>query len=85
MSKLIRASELELAAAVGQVLGTTQTSLRMAVELLARRCERIGCWSVCLFVCFCYVYLCVSCCCCCQCIQSITHSLPHLFTSSLLH
>lgn len=46
MSKLIRGFELELAAAIGQVLEITDSLLLVAIELLSRRCERFGRWSV---------------------------------------
>ena len=48
MSKLLRGNELELAISVGTVLGSVPTHLRLATELLSRRCEHIGKWSVAL-------------------------------------
>ena len=44
MSKLIRGGELELAVSIGRILSTVQPQLSCAVELLARRCERLGLW-----------------------------------------
>ena len=46
MSKLIRGNELELAVSVGTVLGNVPAQLRVATELLSRRCEFLGKWSV---------------------------------------
>lgn len=48
MSKLIRGNELELAISVGTILGNVPAHLRLATELLSRRCEHIGKWSVCV-------------------------------------
>ena len=50
MSKLIRGNELELAISVGTVLGNVPAHLRLATELLSRRCEHLGKWSVCVSV-----------------------------------
>lgn len=45
MAKLVRGHELELAACVGSVLGESVADLTyLAIELLARRCEKIGRW-----------------------------------------
>ena len=46
MCKLIRGGELELAVSVGLVLKTVAAQLCMALELLSRRCENLGRWSV---------------------------------------
>lgn len=46
MSKLIRGFELELAAALGQIVKVTDASLRLVLEFLAQRCERIGHWDL---------------------------------------
>ena len=46
MCKLIRGGELELAVSVGLVLKSVDAQLRVAVELLSRRCEQLGRWSV---------------------------------------
>jgi hypothetical protein len=42
----VRGNELELAASVGTVLGHTPQLTHMALELLARRCERLGKWEL---------------------------------------
>ena len=44
MAKLLRGCELELAACVGNVLGTVPELTHLATEYLARRCEKIGRW-----------------------------------------
>jgi len=46
MCKLIGGGELELAASLGLVLKSVDAQLRVAVELLSRRCENLGRWSV---------------------------------------
>lgn len=45
MCKLIRGGELELAVSVGLVLRSVDAQLRVALELLSRRCENLGKWS----------------------------------------
>ena len=45
MQKLLRGHSLELAASVGHVIGEEVADLTsVALELLARRCEKIGRW-----------------------------------------
>jgi len=46
MCKLIRGGEIELAVSVGLVLKSVDAQLRVALELLSRRCENLGRWSV---------------------------------------
>ncbi|XP_070198103.1 WD repeat-containing protein 17-like [Littorina saxatilis] len=46
MSKLIRGNELELAISIGTVLGSVPDHMRVATELLSRRCEHIGKWDL---------------------------------------
>jgi len=46
MCKLIRGGEIELAVSIGLVLRSVDSQLRVAVELLSRRCENLGKWSV---------------------------------------
>jgi len=51
MCKLIRGGEIELAVSVGLVLKSVDAQLRVAVELLSRRCENLGKWLV-ILICF---------------------------------
>ena len=44
LSKLIRGNELELAVSIGMVLNDNSDMYNLAVELLARKCERLGKW-----------------------------------------
>ncbi|WAQ98157.1 WDR17-like protein [Mya arenaria] len=44
MSRLLQGNELELAVAMGTVLGGVDSLLHTAIELLSRRCERLGKW-----------------------------------------
>jgi len=46
MCKLIRGGELVLAVSVGLILKSVDAQLRVAIELLSRRCENLGRWSV---------------------------------------
>ena len=46
MCKLIRGGELELAVNVGLILKSVDAQLRIALELLSRRCENLGRWLV---------------------------------------
>ena len=46
MAKLVRGHELELAACIGQVLTNVPELTHLAIEFLARRCEKIGRWYV---------------------------------------
>ncbi|KAK7486957.1 hypothetical protein BaRGS_00021773 [Batillaria attramentaria] len=46
MSKLIKGNELELAVSIGMVLGRVPHHLRVATELLSRRCEHLGRWEL---------------------------------------
>ena len=44
LSKLIRGNELELAVSIGMVLNDDSQMYHLAVEFLARKCERLGKW-----------------------------------------
>ncbi|KAL5011845.1 hypothetical protein ScPMuIL_010396 [Solemya velum] len=46
MSKLIRGHELELAVAMGMVLGNVPDQTAVALEMLSRRCEHLGNWEL---------------------------------------
>ena len=46
MLKLLRSSEFELALSIGHVLEGVDELTTTAAEYLARRCERLGRWSV---------------------------------------
>ena len=46
MLKLLRSSEFELALSIGRVLKGVDELTATAAEYLARRCERLGRWSV---------------------------------------
>lgn len=44
LSKLIRGNEIELAVSIGMVLKDNSQIYHLAVELLARKCEKLGKW-----------------------------------------
>lgn len=44
LSKLIRGNELELAVSMGMVINDSSHMYDLAVELLARKCERLAKW-----------------------------------------
>ena len=44
LSKLIRGNELELAVSMGMAMNDNSHMYHLAVELLARKCERLGKW-----------------------------------------
>lgn len=44
MRSLIQGNELELAVAMGTVLGNLEQHTSVALEMLSRRCERLGKW-----------------------------------------
>ncbi|KAL4230509.1 Anaphase-promoting complex subunit 4 WD40 domain [Mactra antiquata] len=44
--KLIQGNELELAVSMGLVLGNLQSYTSLAIEMLSRRCERLGLWDL---------------------------------------
>ena len=44
LSKLIRGNELELAVSMGMVMNDNSHMYQLAVELLGRKCERLGKW-----------------------------------------
>ena len=46
MSRLIQGHELELAVAMGKVLGNLEEHTAVATEMLSRRCEHLGKWYV---------------------------------------
>ncbi|XP_053398741.1 WD repeat-containing protein 17-like [Mercenaria mercenaria] len=46
MGRLIQGNELELAVAMGTVLGNLQQYTSVALEMLSRRCERLGKWEL---------------------------------------
>lgn len=46
IGKLIKGNELELAVAMGTVLGNLQQYTSVAMEMLSRRCERLGNWEL---------------------------------------
>ena len=46
MSRLIQGHELELAVAMGKVLGNLDEHTTVAIEMLSRRCEHLGKWLV---------------------------------------
>ncbi|XP_068702720.1 WD repeat-containing protein 17-like [Montipora foliosa] len=48
LSKLIRGNELELAVSVGMVLKDNTPEYHLAVELLSRKCEKLGKWDTCI-------------------------------------
>ncbi|XP_060599181.1 WD repeat-containing protein 17-like [Ruditapes philippinarum] len=46
LGKLIQGNELELAVATGTVIGNLQEYTSVAIEMLSRRCERLGKWEL---------------------------------------
>lgn len=48
LSKLIRGNELELAVSMGIVINDNSHMFHLAVELLARKCEKLGKWDTCI-------------------------------------
>lgn len=48
LSKLIRGNEIELAVSIGMVLKDNSQIYHLAVELLARKCEKLGKWDTCI-------------------------------------
>lgn len=46
LSNLVRGNELELAVSVGIVLNDSSGVFHLAIELLARKCERLKKWCL---------------------------------------
>ena len=56
LSKLIRGNEIELAVSIGMVLKDNSQIYHLAVELLARKCEKLGKWYP-IYLLFIYLFI----------------------------